>query len=264
MPHLHPTALIDETAQLAHDVDVGPFAIIGAGVVLEAGCRVEGHAQVLARSVIGEQCAVGHGTVIGGDPQSLNFDPALPSHVVLGKRNRLRENVTVHRSMYEGKATLLGNDNFLMAASHVGHDSTVGDHNVMANNVLLGGHVSVGHHTFLGGGSAFHQFIRVGDHAIAKGLSGWSMDLPPFCMGANFNQVFTLNVIGLKRAGFDSATRRTLKRAFDLIYRSGRNFKQAVEAARLETWSEPAERFIAFIETRGAKCVSPLARHARS
>ena len=260
MPQIHPTALVHDSARLAHDAIIGPYAIIEDHVVLESGCRVEAHAQILARTIIGEQCVIGRAAIVGGDPQSLSFDPAIPSQVVLGKGNRLREHVTIHRSMYEGKATVIGEDNFLMAGSHVGHDTIMGNRNVLANCVLLGGHVTVGNNVFLGGGSVFHQFIRVGDGSITQGVSGFSMDLPPFVVGASINQVRGLNVIGLKRAGFDTPTRQAIKRAFDLLYRSGKNYRQAIEAARQQTWPEPAERFIAFFESRGPKGVASLAR----
>ena len=260
MPQIHPTALVHDSARLAHDVSIGPYAIIEEQAVLEAGCRVEAHAQILARTIIGEQCLIGRGAIVGGDPQSLAFDPAIPSQVVLGKGNRLREHVTIHRSMYEGKATMIGEDNFLMAGSHVGHDTIMGNRNVLANGVLLGGHVTVGNNVFLGGGSVFHQFIRIGDGSITQGVSGFSMDLPPFVVGASINLVRGLNVIGLKRAGFDTPTRQAIKRAFDLIYRSGKNYRQAIETARQQTWPEPAERFIAFFESRGPKGVASLAR----
>ena len=262
MPQIHPTALVHDSARLAHDVSIGPYAIIEEQAVLEAGCRVEAHAQILARTVIGERCSIGQGTIIGGDPQALAFDPSLSSRVILGKGNRLREHVTVHRSMYAGQATILGDDNFLMAGSHVGHDTAMGDRNVLANGVLLGGHVTVGNQVFLGGNSVFHQFIRVGDGAITQGVSGFSMDLPPFLVGARINQIIGLNVVGLKRAGYDSATRLAIKRAFDLLYRSGRNFAQAVAVAREQTWVEPAERLIAFIESRGTRGVARLSHQA--
>ena len=260
MPQIHPTALVHDSARLAHDVSIGPFAIIEEQAVLESGCRVEAHAQILERTIIGEQCLIGRGAIVGGDPQSLSFNPAIPSQVVIGRGNRLREHVTIHRSIYEGKATVIGEDNFLMAGSHVGHDTIMGNRNVLANGVLLGGHVTVGNNVFLGGGSVFHQFIRIGDGSITQGVSGFSMDLPPFVVGASINLVRGLNVIGLKRAGFDTPTRQAIKRAFDLIYRSGKNYRQAIETARQQTWPEPAERFIAFFESRGPKGVASLAR----
>lgn len=263
MPEIHPSAIIHPTAKLAHDVVVGPFAIIEENVVIDAGSRVEGHAQVLARSVVGENCSIGRAAIIGGDPQSVAFDIRLPSNVVLGKGNRIREHVTIHRSMYEGKSTVIGDQNFFMAVSHVGHDVAMGSNNIVANNVLFAGHVEVGDCCFFGGASVFHQFIRVGDYAMIQGMGGFSMDIPPYMVGAGVNEIATINVVGLKRAGFDPATRLEIKRAFDLLFRSAKNFTQAVQSAREDTWGQAAEKLIAFVESRGKKGVCPLA-HQKS
>lgn len=260
MPHLHPTAVVSPSALLAHDVVVEPYAIIGENVTIGAGSKICAHAQLLPGTVIGENCVIGNGAIISGDPQSLAFDPSLPSGVLMGNGNRIREHVTIHRSMYAGKNTTLGNNNFLMAVSHLGHDVTLGNDNVIANNVLFAGHVEVGSRCFIGGASVFHQFIRVGDLTMIQGTSGFSMDVPPYTVGANHNTVAGLNIVGMKRAGFDTATRLEVKRAFDLIYRGGMNFSQAIEAARKESWNGAAELLIAFIENRGKKGACPLAR----
>ncbi len=260
MSEIHPTALVHPSAQLGADVRIGPYAIICADVRIGARCRIEGHAQLLPRTVLGEECSIGHGAIIGGDPQSLTFDPRVPSSVVLGKGNRIREMVTIHRSTYEGKSTTLGDHNFLMAISHVGHDVAMGNHNVLANNVLLAGHVTLGSHSFLGGASVFHQFIRVGDYVMIQGKAGFSMDVPPYLIGVDNNLVASLNVVGLKRAGVSAAERLELKRAFNLIYRSGKNLCQALEAAQEQAWSGPAAQFVSFIAAHGKKGVCPL-RH---
>jgi UDP-N-acetylglucosamine acyltransferase len=258
MPQIHPTALVHPSAVIAPDVCIGPFAIVEEHVVLGAGTSLAAHSQVLARTVLGANCSIGHGAIIGGDPQSLTFDTRLASNVVMGDGNRVREHVTIHRSMFEGKSTIIGHQNFFMAVSHVGHDVEMGDHNVIANNVLFAGHVLVGSHGFFGGGSMFHQFIRVGDNVMIQGKAGFSMDVPPFMIGADTNTVAGINSIGLKRAGFTTAERLEIKRAFDLIYRSGRNFSQALAAAQAEIWTGPAERFISFIAAHGKKGVCPL------
>jgi UDP-N-acetylglucosamine acyltransferase len=258
---IHPTAIVDPTAEIGGGVQIGPYAIVEASVILGAGCRLAAHAQVLARSVLGEGCEIGHGAIIGGDPQSLGFDGRLHSNVILGKGNRIREHVTIHRSMFEGKSTVLGDENFLMAVSHVGHDVQLGNHNVLANNVLLAGHVMVGSGCFFGGASVF---IRVGDYAMIQGKAGFSMDVPPFLIGADNNTVVGINQVGLKRAGFSVAARIEIKRAFDLIYRSGQNLHQALAAAEQEVWAGAAAQFIDFIKAHGKKGVCPLRRQAAS
>jgi UDP-N-acetylglucosamine acyltransferase len=264
MPILHPTALVHPTAYLAEDVVVGAYAIVEAEVQIAAGTQLSAHSQVLARTVLGERCLIGHGAIIGGDPQSVAFDTRLPSRVVLGNGNRVREHVTIHRSMYEGKETIIGDDNFFMAGSHVGHDGLMGSRNVIANNVLFAGHVEVGSNCFFGGASVFHQFIRVGDYAMAQGKSGFSMDVPPFMIGVDNNLVAGLNVVGMKRAGFTPAQRLELKRAFDLMYRSGRNITQALAAAQEQEWTGPAAQFVAFIAGQGKKGVCALRQRPAS
>ena len=262
MPNIHPSALVHPTASLASEVTVGPFAIIEEHAMIGQGSKIEAHAQILARTVIGENCTIGRAAIIGGDPQSVAFNIALPSNVILGNNNRIREHVTIHRSMHEGKSTVVGNDNFLMVGSHIGHDVVVGTHNIFANHVLLAGHVEVGNYCFFGGASVFHQFIRVGDYAMTQGTSGFSMDLPPYVIGAGANEVAGINVVGLKRAGFDAAARLEIKHAFDLIYRSGKNLTQATAAAREQPWNAAGEKFIAFVESRGKKGLVPLGKSA--
>ena len=149
---IHPTAIIDPAAELAEDVEVGPYAIIGPGVRAAAGCKVAPHAQLCGTVELGEGTTVGHGAVVGADPQDLTFDPSVQSGVRLGKNNTLREHVTIHRSTGEGGWTTVGDDNFLMAGTHLGHDVQMGDGNILANNCLFAGHVIVGNGAFFGGG----------------------------------------------------------------------------------------------------------------
>lgn len=225
--------MIDPAARLAADASVGPYAVIGAGAAVAAGCRIDAHAQLVGRVVLGEGSTVGHGAVIGGDPQDLSFDPATDSSVEIGPHCVLREHVTIHRGSKPGSVTRVGAHNFLMVGAHLGHDVQLGDHNIIANQVLLGGHVVMGHRCFVGGGSVFHQFVRVGDFCMVQGLSGFSKDLPPFTMAAGVNHVVGLNIIGLRRNGFSGTERLHIKRAFDHFYRSGHNFSQALAALDL-------------------------------
>ena len=149
--------------------------------------------------------------------------------------------------------TRLGLSNFLMAGSHVGHDVQMGDHNVMANQCLLGGEVQVGERNFFGGGSAFHQFVRVGDLCMVKGLTAISKDVPPFLMVSGSNQVRGLNVVGMSRAGFDKEQRLGVKAAFNPVYRGGVNLSQALEAAGEMEWGTEATQFIDFFRTESKK-----------
>ncbi|MFT4547233.1 MAG: UDP-N-acetylglucosamine acyltransferase [Verrucomicrobiales bacterium] len=258
MTKIHPTALVDSDSKLGEGVEIGAFAVVSAGVVLGDGCRVLGHAQILPGVALGGDCEVGHGAVIGGDPQDLKFDRETISGVEIGAGTVFREHVTVHRGSREGSMTRIGEGNFLMAGAHVGHDVQMGDHNVMANNCLLGGEVQVGSQNFFGGGSAFHQFVRVGDLAMVKGLTAISQDVPPFVMVSGSNQVRGLNVVGMTRAGFERDQRVGVKAAFNHIYRGGMNLSQALAAAQHMEWGREAGQFIEFFQDESKKGVCRL------
>lgn len=237
---IHPTAIVSPAARLAGDVEIGPFAVIEGPVVLAAGVKVGGHAWIRGDTVLGEGTSVGWGSVIGADPQDLGFDPATPSGVRMGARNRLREYVTVHRGSKAGGHTVLGDDNYLMTGVHLGHDSQLGDGNVLANNIMFGGHVRLGNRAFLGGGGAFHQFIRIGDLAMVQGNAAISQDVPPYCVAHGVNLLSGLNTVGLRRAGFDAATRAELKRLYHLLCRGRMPLRQALAEAAAEAWSPAA------------------------
>jgi len=244
---VHPTAIIDPAAQLGQGVRVGPYAVIEGGARIGDGCTIEAHAVITAHVVMGRDNVVGHGAVIGGDPQDFAFRPEVRSEVRIGDGNRIREHCTIHRGTAEGSVTVLGNRCFLMAGAHLGHNARVGDHVILANNVALGGHVVVEDRAFLGGGCSFHQYIRVGRLAICQGLSGFSKDLPPYTIGVEINGVAGLNMVGMRRAGFTPEQRSEIKEAFALLYRRGLNTAQALAAARERTWGPEATAFFDFV-----------------
>lgn len=244
---IHPTAIVDPGAQLGAEVEVGPYACLGPEVEIGPRTVVQSHAVIEGPVRIGAENRIGRGAIIGGWPQDLGFKPGTRSAVEIGDRNVIREHVTIHRGTAADSATRLGNDNFLMAGAHLGHNCTLGNKVMIANNCLLGGYVAVDDGAFLGGGCVFHQFMRVGRLVIAQGLSAFSKDIPPFCLAAERNLVFGLNVIGLRRAGFSAADRAELKRAFRLLYESRLNVSQALAQAREAEWSGPAQTFFDFV-----------------
>jgi len=261
---IHPAALIAPSARLAPGVCAGPFAIVEDGVEIGEGCRLGAHAQVLSGVKMGARNIVDRGAVIGGDPQSLGFDPAVPGGVLIGDDNTFREHVTVHRSTQPGGATRIGSGNFIMAAAHIGHDAVLGDHNILANAVLLAGHVTVGKRCFLGGGAGFHQFIRIGDLAMCQGNSAISQDVPPFSILTGRNTLAGLNVVGLRRAGMDSAVRLELKRAWHAAFDSATGpVKSAVQALAAVPWSGPARQFLEFIAAAGPRGLAVPRRRGR-
>lgn len=250
---IHPTAIVHPNAELAADVTVGPYAIIAAGVRLGPGCEVGGHAQLLGSITLGENCRVHGAAILGGDPQDLGFDPATPSSVEIGPNNTFREHVTIHRGSKEGNVTRIGAGNYFMAGSHAGHDSQIGDRNILANEVMLGGWVVMGDGSFLGGGVGVHQFARIGDLCMVGGHASISTDLPPYTMSAGLNRIRGLNSVGMRRAGFDADTRLEIKRAFNLVYRGGKTISEAVDAASSCSWRPETERFFEFLRAPSKK-----------
>ena len=244
MPKIHSSAIVSDAAQLADDVTIGPFAIIDAGVSLGAGCQIGPRAWITGKAQLGEGNKIGCGAIIGDNPQDTSFDTATPSNVILGANNRIGDYVTIHRSTAQDGSTIIGDDNFLMIGVHVAHDCQIGHRNNLANNVLLGGHVHIGNNTFLGGGGGFHQFLRIGDYALAQGNASISRDVPPFCLVHGHNKLLGLNVIGLRRGGFTPAERSDIKRAYNLLFRSGGNLPEALATAETQEWSKGALRLI--------------------
>lgn len=244
VPKIHPSALVSADAELADDVVVGPFAVIEGPVRLAEGVEIGGHAWISGRTVVGGNSKIGWGSVVGADPQDLSFDPSTESGVVIGAGNTLREYVTIHRGSKHGSDTRIGDGNFLMTGVHLAHDVTMGDGNVLANNVLIAGHVKIGRRTFLGGGAGFHQFIHIGDFALVQGNTASSQDVPPYCALYGINRLAGLNVVGLRRAGFTAEERAEIKRAYQLLFASGKRREDALAEAAGRTWGEAAMKLI--------------------
>lgn len=255
---IHATAIIDPRAKLHPSVTVGPYAIIEGAAEIAAGCRIEAHAQIVGHVVMGENCRIGRAAILGGDPQDLSFDPATPSSVILGSGNDIREHVTIHRGSNPGSETRLGDGNMLMVGCHLGHDVILGNKNVIANDVLLAGHVHVGNQTFIGGGAVFHQFLRIGDACVIQGNGSFSKDIPHFCAAQRINRITGLNVIGLRRQGFDGEERKALKALFEILFNSGKNLSQAITVARQADWPDSAMRLLEFVEAPSKKGVCAL------
>ncbi len=212
-------------------MSIHPTAIIEDGVQLGAGCVIHAYAIIKRHSVLGTGVVVHSFGVIGGDPQYLKFDPAIVSGVRIGAGTVIREYVTISRSIHPGQATIVGARCFLMASSHVGHDSAVADDVVLANNVMLAGHVHVGSHTFLGGGAGFHQFCRIGEGVMVSGLARIALDIPPFVIAAERNEVIGLNLIGLKRRGLGREAIGEIKDAFRAVYFTAGNIREVARSA---------------------------------
>lgn len=210
---------------------IHPSAIVEDGAQLGVDCEIMAHAVITRHAVLGDRVVVHPGAVVGGDPQYMKFDRATPSFVRVGSGTTIRENVTLNRAIHADQATVIGERCFFMAGSHAGHDCFVGDDVVLANNALLAGHVSVGAFTFVGGGAAIHQFCRIGESAMIAGIARITRDLAPFTITAERDEVSGLNLVGLKRRGFSRDTIRELKEAFRTVYFATGNIRELAAAA---------------------------------
>ena len=257
---IHPTAIVDPRARLGEDVEIGPYALIGADVEIGPRTIVQSHAVLEGTVRLGAANEIGIGAIIGGRPQDLGFKAGTQSWVEIGDRNIIREHVTIHRGTAANSITRLGNDNFLMAGAHLGHNCTIGHNVIIANNCLLGGYVAVDDGAFLGGGCVFHQFMRVGRLAITRGTSGFGKDIPPFVAAAGVNKVVGLNVVGLRRAGFSAEERTEIKAAFRLLYESGLNVSQALAQASAQSWSAVGQSFFDFVASAQRRGICGLRR----
>jgi UDP-N-acetylglucosamine acyltransferase len=249
---IHPTAIIDPGAKLGANAGVGPYAIVEDGVEIGANCVLAAHAIIRRGTVLGAAVKVDSFAVVGGDPQDLRFDPDVRSGVRIGDRTVLREGATVHRSTHAGGFTEVGPDALLMGCSHVGHDCRVGARVILGNGALLAGHIEVGEGSFLSGGTVFHQFLRIGEGVMVSGNARLGLDVPPFTLAAERNELHGLNLVGLRRRGFDAATIAELKRLYAAVYASGAPRANAAAAVGLAQ-TEPGKRFLAFFAggTRG-------------
>jgi UDP-N-acetylglucosamine acyltransferase len=236
---------------------VGPFAVIGPDVIIGERTSIQSHAVIEGTVIIGSENVIGPGCVIGAPPQDLSYSPETKSGVRIGNRNVFREHCTIHRSKAEGTGTIIGDENFLMVGTHIGHNCVIANKVIIANNCLLAGHVRVDDGAFLGGASTFHQNMRVGRLVMVQGSSAFGKDLPPFTLAAERNGIFGLNVIGMKRAGFTPEQRNDIKKAFDLLYRSDLNLSQALEMAASTKFGALGEEFFAFVREAKARGICP-------
>jgi UDP-N-acetylglucosamine acyltransferase len=254
---IHPTAVIHPGAYVPSSVTVGPFAVIDDGVILGADCVVGPHVHLTGHTTIGAGNRFHAGCVIGGEPQDLKYKGE-PTRVRIGDRNVFRECATVNRSATMEGDTVIGSDGFFMANTHVGHNSVVGNHVIMANGSMLAGHVTVEDRVFISGLAGVHQFCRVGSLALMQGGSILTMDLPPFCILKQVNELAGLNVVGLRRAGVTAAERLEVKRIYRLLFRSGKRFSLAVQQAQAIAQSAAARTLAEFaaIPTKRGLCRS--------
>jgi UDP-N-acetylglucosamine acyltransferase len=246
---VHATAIIDATAQIGRDVEIGPWAIVGPNCQVADGARIGARATLERNVRLGERVSVGIGAILGGDPQDLKFRGE-ETWVEIGDDTTIREYATINRGTAHSVTTRVGRHCFLMSYVHLAHDCQLGDHIIISNGTQLAGHVQVEDRAIISGLCAVHQFVRVGRHAFIGGCSRVTQDVPP-CVRAVGNPIklFGLNSVGLQRSGFEESVVRELKKAYRFCFRSDLNLSQGVEKARAELELVPdVQHFLEFIE----------------
>ncbi len=233
MNQIHPTALIDSKAQLGKNVTIGPFCCVGSDVVLGDGVTLVSHVTIAGRTQVGAETIFYPFASIGHLPQDLKYHGE-PSELIIGEKNKIREYVTLQPGTTSGgMVTKIGDNNLFMVASHVAHDCQIGNHVIMANGATLGGHVHIEDYAIIGGLSAVHQFVRIGTHAIIGGMSGVEHDVIPYGnVKGERARLSGLNLVGLKRRGFSSATIQALRGAYQELFETASDpLANRVEAA---------------------------------
>jgi UDP-N-acetylglucosamine acyltransferase len=259
---IHPTALVSGAAEIDSSATIGPYAVIEGRVRIGAGTRLMAHTVVLGPTEIGARNVLHPGVVLGGDPQDLTYDGA-ETFLRIGDDNVFREHAQAHRGTAPGSATVIGDGNYFMHNAHVAHNCRIGDQTIVAGGALLAGHVVLEDRAFVSGNCVVHQHVRIGTLALLRGLSRTSRDVPPFCVMDGTHTIRGVNVVGLRRAGFDAARIAAIRRAVTALFSRPVHLGNALDRLESEESGPDVERLTAFIRgsARGV-CVAPRRRRA--
>jgi UDP-N-acetylglucosamine acyltransferase len=228
MSRIHSTAIVEAGAQVHETAEIGPYAIIGAHVTIGARTTVGSHSVLEGHTTIGEDNRIGHYASVGGQPQDMKY-AGEPTRLVIGDRNTIREFTTIHTGTTQDQGvTTLGDDNWIMAYVHIGHDCRIGSHVILSSNAQMAGHVEIGDWAIVGGMSGVHQFVRIGAHSMLGGASALVQDIPPFVIAAgNKAEPHGINVEGLRRRGFSADAISALRSAYRVLYKNGLSLDEA-------------------------------------
>ena len=248
MSEIHASAIIGK------QVEIGVNNTIGPNVIIEDGVKLGSHNKILAGAFLARGTEIGNyntihmNAVIGHEPQDLAYHGE-PTFTRIGSKNILREFVTIHRGTKEGTATVIGDENFIMAYCHIAHNCLLGNNIIMVNQASLTGHCIVENRAFLSGMTGFHQFTRIGTLAMVSALTAINKDIPPYVIcGGRPGVAQGINVVGMRRAGIGPKVRAEIKEAYKLLYRSGMNVSQALAAIKNSLKSPEVAHMVAFIE----------------
>ncbi len=248
---IHSTAIIDPKAEIDENVTVGPYAIINKNVYIASGTVIGSHATIDSYTDIGPNCQIFQYASVGTVPQAVRFKGEV-TYLKIGRNTIIREFATLNRGTeFGGGVTEIGEDNFLMAYTHIAHDCKTGKGVIMANNATLAGHIVIGDYVIIGGLVAIHQFVRIGEYAYIGGKSALSKDIPPYVIAAGDRATLHgLNKVGLRRHQFSENTISELKRAYRIIFRIGLTVNEAVERVLAEVENLPeVKNFVNFIKS---------------
>ena len=238
---IHATALVDPKAQLAENVSVGAYSVIGPDVVIGAGTQIGAHTIIEGHTTIGADNIIGHHILLGGVPQDKKY-AGEPTQLVIGDRNTIREFCSFHLGTTQDEGiTSIGDDNWIMGYVHLAHDCRVGNHTILASNAQFAGHVQIQDWAIVGGMSGVHQFVKIGAHAMIGGGSILLKDVAPYVMiGGSPSAAFGINSEGLKRRGYTPEQIAAIKRAYKMVFRQDLTIEQAVEAIDVAAQADPA------------------------
>jgi UDP-N-acetylglucosamine acyltransferase len=227
---IHPTAIIDASAELADDVKVGAYSVIGAKVKINAGTEIKTHVVIKGPTRIGRDNQIFQFTSIGEDPQDKKYANE-ETFLEIGDRNTIREFSTLHRgTKQDNSITKIGNDNLFMAYTHVAHDCMIGNNVIMANGASLAGHVKLNSHAILGGFTLVHQFTKIGEYSFAAMGSAITQDIPPFVMvGGRPTRPHGINSVGMERNGISPEDIRLIRKAYKMIYKMNLRLEDAID-----------------------------------
>lgn len=244
---IHQTAIVAKNTEIDDSVEIGPNVIIEEKVRIDPGVRIMANAYIHKNTEIGEGTVIHPGAVIGGEPQDYSYKGG-ETFTRIGKNNIIREYVTIHRGTEEGSATVVGDNNFLMVQSHLGHNCRIENEVTIANGALLAGHVEVEKGAFISGNVVFHQFCRVGRYAMIGGFTGVNKDVPPYMLVRGPSVIRGINLVGLRRAGFSREVIKEIKEAYRLLFTAGRTTREAAEKIRENLKSGEIEHLVSFVE----------------
>ncbi|QGJ69490.1 Acyl-ACP--UDP-N-acetylglucosamine O-acyltransferase [Planctomycetales bacterium 10988] len=249
MARIHPLAVVSPQAEIGHNVEIGPFCQIEEDVRIGEDCELSSQCVVKKGTTLGKSNRLAEGVILGGRPQHVKA-PEEVGQLIIGDQNTFREYVNINVGLNPDTCTIIGDRNYLMVGSHVGHDAKLGNDLICANHTIIGGHVVVEDRAFLSALVAVHQFSRIGRNTMVGGMARVSQDIPPFVtVDGETSSIVGLNSIGLKRAGYTATDLKRMKEAYRILYRSELSWNAILERLKTEFVEEAASHFYEFLST---------------